>query len=98
MAVNVHICGKIVEYETPKKRIIPENINKTKKATFVYTTKQERLMEYVYARAVKAKKLEDKIYLNSAETFTNHIHLCKEAINYLSDRIYQLENEKELTR
>ena len=47
---------------------------------------------------LKAKKLEYKIYLNSAETFTNHIHLCKEAINYLSDRIYQLENEKELTR
>jgi len=74
MAVNVHICGKIVEYETPKKRIIPENINKTKKATFVYTTKQEL-------------KITDSIFL-ALQHKVNHIYFVtltyqwKQDINY----------------
>jgi len=74
MAVNVHICGKIVEYETPKKRIIPENINKTKKATFVYTTKQEL-------------KITDSIFL-ALQHKINHIYFVtltyqwKQDINY----------------
>jgi len=41
MAINVHYCGKIVEYDTPKKRIHEKDIYTDKRRTFVYTAKQE---------------------------------------------------------
>ena len=84
MAVNVHICGKIVEYETPKKKIIPENINKTKKATFVYTTKQEL-------------KITDSIFL-ALQHKVDHIYFVTLTYQWKQDINYGLGYRKKANK
>lgn len=84
MAVNVHICGKIVEYEAPKKRIIPENINKTKKATFVYTTKQEL-------------KITDSIFF-ALQHKVNHIYFVTLTYQWKPDVNYGLGFRKKANK
>ncbi len=44
---------------------------------------------------IKAKKLERQIYLDSAETFSNHLHHVNEHLGILKDRVYKLEHEDE---
>ena len=41
MSINVHYCGKIVEFSSPKQRIHEDYIYTKKERTFVYTGKQE---------------------------------------------------------
>ena len=41
MSINVHYCGKIVEYSTPKQRIHEDYIYTKKERSYVYTGKQE---------------------------------------------------------
>ena len=41
MPINVHYCGKIVEFYPPKKKIERQNIYTDKKRCYVYTAKQE---------------------------------------------------------
>ena len=41
MSINVHYCGKIVEYNSPKQRIHEDYIYTKKERSYVYTGKQE---------------------------------------------------------
>ena len=41
MPINVHYCGKVVEYYPPKKKIERQDIYTDKKRSYVYTSKQE---------------------------------------------------------
>ncbi len=44
---------------------------------------------------IKSKKLERQIYLDSAETFSKHLHLVNEHLGILNDQVFKLENEDE---
>lgn len=44
---------------------------------------------------IKSKKLERQVYLDSAETFSNHLHLVNEHIGILKNQVFKLENEEE---
>ena len=41
MPINVHYCGKVVEFYPPKKKIERQDIYTDKKRSYVYTSKQE---------------------------------------------------------
>jgi len=80
MAINVHPCGKIVEYYPPNNKILKENINRDTRRKFVYTSKQEI-------------KITDSIFL-ALQHKVNHIYFVTLTYQWKPDINYGLTFRK----
>ena len=80
MAINVHPCGKIVEYYPPNNKILKENINRDTRRKFVYTSKQEI-------------KITDSIFM-ALQHKVNHIYFVTLTYQWKPDVNYGLTFRK----